>query len=81
MIKKLSYRRSKKGVSEQYSINISKEFINELGITPQKREVEIICDLQNKEIIIKAKEYKWKVKFYFSVIEEIKKESYNSPFL
>lgn len=58
MVKKLSYRKSKKGVSEQYSINISKEFINELGITPKKREVEIICDLQNKEIIIKAKKFK-----------------------
>ncbi len=55
MIKKLTYRKAKKGVSEQYGVNISKEFINELGITPESREVQIIYDIQNKEIIIKAK--------------------------
>lgn len=55
MVKKLSYRKARKGVSEQYGVNISKEFINELGITPENREVQIIYDTQNKEIIIKAK--------------------------
>ena len=55
MVKKLSYRKARKGVSEQYGVNISKEFINELGITPENREVQIIYDIQNKEIIIKAK--------------------------
>lgn len=58
MIKKLSYRKAKKGVSEQYGVNISKEFISELGITPENREVQIIYDIQNKEIIIRGKEYK-----------------------
>lgn len=55
MIKRLTYRKAKKGVSKQYGVNISKEFINELGITPESREVQIIYDIQNKEIIIKAK--------------------------
>lgn len=55
MIKKLSYRKVRKGVSEQYDVNISKEFINELEITPENREVKIIYDIQNKEIIIKTK--------------------------
>ena len=33
MKRKLSYRKSKKGIAEQYGISINKEMITNLGIT------------------------------------------------
>lgn len=55
MKKKLTYRKSTKGVSEQYGINISKKIIEDMKITPNDREVEITYDDKNKLIIITKK--------------------------
>lgn len=53
MKKRLSYRKAKKGIAEQYSINISQDIIRSLGITENNREVEIDYNNKTKEIIIK----------------------------
>lgn len=52
MKKKLIYRKSTKGVSEQYGINISKKIIEDMNITPNDREVEITYDDKKKTIQI-----------------------------
>ena len=53
MRKRLSYRRAKKGIAEQYSININKDIIRSLGITEDNRTVDIDYNNKTKEIIIK----------------------------
>lgn len=53
MKKRLSYRKAKKGISEQYSININQDIIKSLGITENNRTVEINYNDKTKEIIIK----------------------------
>lgn len=53
MKKRLSYRKSKKGIAEQYSVNINQEIIKSLGITENNRMVEIDYNNKTKEIIIK----------------------------
>lgn len=53
MKKRLSYRKSKKGIAEQYSININQEIIRSLGITENSRTVEMDYNTKTKEIIIK----------------------------
>lgn len=53
MKKRLSYRKAKLGISEQYSININQDIIKRLGITEDNREVEITYNDKTKEIIIK----------------------------
>ncbi|WP_304206862.1 hypothetical protein [Fusobacterium perfoetens] len=54
MKRKLSYRKSKKGIAEQYGISINKEMITNLGITKDNREVIIFFDSNSKSIIIKS---------------------------
>lgn len=53
MIKKLSYRSPKKGISEQYNISINQNIIKEMNITPDNRLVEIKYNRETKSIIIK----------------------------
>lgn len=53
MKRKLSYRKSKKGIAEQYGISINKEMITNLGITKNNREVIIFFDSNSKSIVIK----------------------------
>nr|WP_317279521.1 hypothetical protein [uncultured Fusobacterium sp.] len=50
---KMMYRKPRKGVAEQYGINISKKIIDKMNITSTDREVEITYD--EKEKIIKIK--------------------------
>lgn len=51
-MKKLTYRRSSKGIAEQYGINLPKQMIIDMKITPDSREVNIKFDTKNKAIII-----------------------------
>lgn len=53
MKKRLSYRKAKKGIAEQYSISINQDIIKSLGITEENRIVEIDYNNKTKEIIIK----------------------------
>ncbi len=53
MKKRLSYRKAKNGISEQYSININQDIIRSLGITEDNRTVDIDYNIKTKEIIIK----------------------------
>ena len=53
MKKRLSYRKAKKGIAEQYSININQDIIRSLGITENNRTVDIDYNIKTKEIIRK----------------------------
>ena len=53
--KKLSYRQAKKGIAEQYGINLSKKMLNEMNISPVNREVEVKFNDKLKAIIITKK--------------------------
>lgn len=53
MKKRLSYRKAKKGIAEQYSVNINKDIIRNLGITENNRTVDIDYNIKTREIIIK----------------------------
>lgn len=53
MKRKLSYRKAKKGVAEQYGISLTKDMIKALNITKDSREIIISIDSENKSIIIK----------------------------
>ena len=54
-IKKLSYRQAKKGIAEQYGINISKKILKEMGITPTTREVIVNFNAKQRAIVITRK--------------------------
>lgn len=56
MRKKLSYRKPRKGVAEQYSVSINQEMIRSLGITSTDREVDLFYDRALKRIVIKKSE-------------------------
>lgn len=56
MRKRLSYRKAKKGIAEQYSISINQDIIRNLGISPDSRRVEMFYDRVNKRLIIKKSE-------------------------
>ena len=56
MRKRLSYRRAKKGIAEQYSISINQDIIRSLGISPDSRRVEMFYDRVNKRLIIRKSE-------------------------
>lgn len=56
MRKRLSYRRAKKGIAEQYSISINQDIIRSLGISPNSRRVEMFYDRVNKRLIIRKSE-------------------------
>lgn len=53
MKKKLSYRKARKGVAEQYSVSINQEMIRSLGITSTDREIDLFYDRALKRIVIK----------------------------
>lgn len=53
MKKKLSYRKSKKGIAEQYNISINQDIIRSMGITEKDREVNLFYDNRINALIIK----------------------------
>lgn len=53
MKKRLSYRKAKKGIAEQYSVTINQDIIKSLGITENNRTVEVSYNNETKEIVIK----------------------------
>lgn len=53
MKKKLSYRKSKKGIAEQYNISINQDIIRSMGITEKDREVTLFYDNRINALIIK----------------------------
>lgn len=53
MKKKLSYRKSKKGIAEQYNISINQDIIRNMGITEKDREVTLFYDNRINALIIK----------------------------
>lgn len=55
MIKKLTYRKAKKGIAEQYGMNLPKKILNDMGIVPEKREIQLEYDEKRKIIKIRAK--------------------------
>ena len=56
MKKRLSYRKARKGVAEQYNVSINQEIIRSLGITPNDRKVQMFYDRANKRLIIRKSE-------------------------
>ena len=58
MEKRLSYRKARKGVAEQYNVSINQDIIRSLGITPNDRRVEIFYDRVTKRLIIRKSEGK-----------------------
>ncbi|MGY0394562.1 hypothetical protein [Fusobacterium sp. SYSU M8A802] len=52
---KMIYRKARKGVAEQYGVNISKKIIEKMQITNADREIEVIYDDTEKVIKIKKK--------------------------
>lgn len=57
-VKKLSYRQAKKGIAEQYGINLSKKMLLDMGICPERRNVQVDYDKGRKIIKIRAIESK-----------------------
>lgn len=55
MEKTLVYRKPRKGVAEQYGINIPKKFIREMEITAEERKIEINYDKEKRVIEIRKK--------------------------
>lgn len=53
MKKRLSYRKAKYKISEQYGISINKKMIEDMGITKTDREVDVYYDKIKNQIIIK----------------------------
>lgn len=53
MEKRLSYRKARKGIAEQYNVSINQEIIRSLGITPNDRKVQMFYDRASKRLIIR----------------------------
>jgi protein-arginine kinase len=53
MKKRLSYRKARKGVAEQYNVSINQDIIRSLGITPNDRTIEMFYDRVYKKIVIR----------------------------
>lgn len=56
MEKRLSYRKPRKGVAEQYNVAINQDIIRSLGITPNDRIIKMFYDRTNKRLIIRKVE-------------------------
>lgn len=56
MRKRLSYRKARKGVAEQYGLSINQDIIRSLGITENNRNIEMFYDRAYKRIVIKKAE-------------------------
>lgn len=52
---RMMYRKAKKGVAEQYGVNISKKIIEKMKITNTDREVEVTYDERKRVIKIKKR--------------------------
>lgn len=53
MEKRLSYRKAKKGIAEQYNVSINQDIIRSLGITPNDRKIQMFYDRASKRLIIR----------------------------
>ena len=53
MEKRLSYRKAKKGIAEQYNVSINQDIIKSLGITPNDRKIQMFYDRTSKRLIIR----------------------------
>lgn len=53
MKKRLSYRKPKYKIAEQYGVSINKKMIEDMGISEADREVDIYYDKIKNQIIIK----------------------------
>lgn len=53
MEKRLSYRKAKKDIAEQYNVSINQDIIRSLGITPNDRKVQMFYDRASKRLIIR----------------------------
>lgn len=56
MRKRLSYRRAKKGIAEQYNISINQDIVRSLGITENNRTIDLYYDRATKRVIIRKVE-------------------------
>ena len=56
MPKKLTYRKPRNGVAEQYGINLSKKMLNDMGVFPDNREVQVEYGREKKIIKIRKKD-------------------------
>lgn len=56
MKKRLSYRKARKGVAEQYNVTINQDIIRSLGISSTDRTVDLYYDRATKRIIIRKVE-------------------------
>ena len=56
MRKRLSYRRAKKGIAEQYSISINQDIVRSLGITESNRTIDLYYVRATKRVIIRKVE-------------------------
>ena len=68
MPKKLTYRKPRNGVAEQYGINLSKKMLNDMGVFPDNREVQVEYDREKKVIKIKKTENKGLWMLFYSKI-------------
>ena len=67
MPKKLTYRKPRNGVAEQYGINLSKKMLNDMGVFPDNREVQIEYDREKKVIKIRKKDNDLWMLFYSKI--------------
>lgn len=65
MSKKLTYRKPRNGVAEQYGINLSKKMLNDMGVFPDNREVQVEYDREKKVIKIRKEDKCLWMLFYF----------------
>lgn len=56
MRKRLSYRRAKKGIAEQYNISINQDIVRSLGITENNRTIDLYYDRATRRVIIRKVE-------------------------
>ena len=67
MPKKLTYRKPRNGVAEQYGINLSKKMLNDMGVFPDNREVQVEYDREKKIIKIRKKDNDLWMLFYSKI--------------
>lgn len=67
MPKKLTYRKPRNGVAEQYGINLSKKMLNDMGVFPDNREVQVEYDREKKVIKIRKKDNDLWMLFYSKI--------------
>lgn len=67
---RMMYRKAKKGVAEQYGVNISKKIIEKMQITDTDREVEVTYDEKEKVIKIRKREWHYVITSFYDYIND-----------